>query len=102
MSSKKQRWKLDPKEIGCGTSFKDKFEVVLEPDPIHREKSGPAPSNNRVARAQSMTKESWVMIHRPTGIEVHGMFWGFFSRKEKADRLNQLFAGLFAVLEQKV
>jgi hypothetical protein len=100
--AKKRQWHLDPKEVGCGSSFKDTFEVVLEPDDAHRKKSGPAPSNNRTARAQSMTKEAWVMTHFPTGIEAHGMFWGFYSRAEKSTRVKELFARLFAVLEQKV
>lgn len=78
------------------------FDVSLLPDAQHATKSPGGRAKARKPRSTERSYTAVVMTHLPTGVEVHGQYWGYDNRKEQSNAFRRLLQHLFVALEEKV
>jgi hypothetical protein len=81
-------WKLDPAEVGWGTTGSSSAPFT----------KGPTRHGGTPARREL----TLILTHRPTGISVERKAVGPFTRKQAKEAKARLWAELFPVLESKV
>jgi hypothetical protein len=98
------RFRLDAAEVTWGTSVSRTFDITIEPDASHASQSpvGAGRSGNRRPRSAKRTEQRITMVHIPTRLEVHGIFSGFYDRKELSAMHSTLLGQLFSLLEQRL
>ncbi|MEO0802640.1 MAG: hypothetical protein AAFY57_10240 [Cyanobacteria bacterium J06642_2] len=105
---KKQGWGLDKSEVQWASSLhgsnEDKLDLIIHPDANHNSPSGGRGNRAKLKqpRNYSMKQEAIAMLHVSTGIECHGKYYGYFSRREIQDMHSKLLTSLFEILERKV
>jgi hypothetical protein len=59
-------------------------------------------SNVHHPRSLKLTELRWCLRHVPTGVEVHGLSVGYYSRRELTEQRQRLIEVLWPLLEQRV